>query len=301
MIIAMVFISAILYIKYKPVYKVTQNGEVLGYVTDNIEFDSLIDNEIINKTGENIAFVTLEEKPNYEFKFVDNSQETNEQEIFDKINSLAKITYVKYAISLNGENKEYVATEEEANEIVEQIKEEYDDEIDYEIGIVKTYTENFQELELSTVEAATEEINNELDNLIEEKEHTVNGVLLASVPVSGRISSRFGDTDGRRSGHGGLDIAAPQGTKIYACGEGTVVQAGWSGGYGNLVIVDHGNGVQTYYGHCSKLLVSKGESVSSGQNIALVGSTGDSTGPHLHLEIRIDGKRINPQLYFYKM
>ena len=80
---------------------------------------------------------------------------------------------------------------------------------------------------------------------------------------------------------------------------GTVTYAGYKGSYGNLVIISHGNGVQSYYAHCNKLLVSVGQTVSAGQVIAQVGSTGNSTGPHLHLEIRINGKAVNPQNYLY--
>ena len=71
------------------------------------------------------------------------------------------------------------------------------------------------------------------------------------------------------------------------------------GTYGNLVIISHGNGIETYYAHCSKLLVSVGQNVSSGEQIALVGSTGNSTGSHLHVEVRVNGKPVNPQNYLY--
>ena len=300
MVIAMLIISAIIFIKYKPVYQVIASEEVIGYVESKTQFEQLIEDVIINKKDENIAFVTLDEKPQYELKFVNSSIETNEQDVLNKIEDISKTTYITYAITLNGENKEYVASIEESESLVEEIKQEYEDEIDFEIGMMKVYTEDFQELQTSTVEVAKEEINEELEELIKIEESTVNGVLLAQVPVTGIISSRYGETSGRSGGHCGLDIAAPSGTPIYACGDGTVIQAGWYGGYGNLVIIDHGNGVHTYYGHCSKLYVTKGEEVTSGQNIAAVGSTGDSTGPHLHLEIRINGSRINPQQYFYK-
>lgn len=290
--------------KYKPVYKVTLAGEDLGYIENEEEFKKIIEENIIHKQGENIAFVTLEDNPKFELAFVNNSEETKEEEIFSSIEMAATTTYTSYAITLNGENKEYVTNREEAEELVEEMKAEYSEDLEFEIGIVQVYTENPEEWKTENIEIAKASINNELTEELEEKikieESTVNGVLLASQPVTGIISSRYGDRDGRSSGHGGLDIAAPSGTPIYACGDGTVIQAGWYGGYGNLVIIDHGNGVQTYYGHCSALYVTKGETVSSGEKIAAVGSTGDSTGPHLHLEIRINGSRINPQQYFYK-
>ena len=100
--------------------------------------------------------------------------------------------------------------------------------------------------------------------------------------------------------HTGLDIAAPAGTPIYAAASGTVVASGWSNtGYGYYIIISHENGVQTLYGHCSALYVSAGQYVAQGENIAAVGSTGNSTGNHLHLEIRVNGSRVNPQYYLY--
>jgi len=114
-------------------------------------------------------------------------------------------------------------------------------------------------------------------------------------PVKGTITSKFGARWGTT--HKGIDIAAPTGTNVYAFMSGKVVFSGWEGGYGKLVIIDHGNGLQSYYGHNSKLIVSSGQSVSKGQHIADVGSTGDSTGPHCHFEIRKNGKAVNPLDY----
>ena len=105
-------------------------------------------------------------------------------------------------------------------------------------------------------------------------------------------------TDPFRGGaarHQGIDLAAPIGTPIYATADGIVVAAGWnSGGYGNLIKVDHGRGIETRYGHLSAILVSPGQHVVRGQQIARMGSTGRSTGSHLHYEVRIDGGAVNP-------
>lgn len=114
-------------------------------------------------------------------------------------------------------------------------------------------------------------------------------------PVRGQLTSRFG---WRVHGHhNGIDIAAPRGTPISVAKDGRVVFAGWYFGYGLAVVVDHGDGISTVYGHASKLLVSIGQVVEAGQMIALVGSTGDATGPHLHFEIRINGIPLNPMKY----
>ncbi|NLK97826.1 MAG: peptidoglycan DD-metalloendopeptidase family protein [Epulopiscium sp.] len=115
------------------------------------------------------------------------------------------------------------------------------------------------------------------------------------MPVSGRLSSGFGSRWGNF--HAGIDLAAPTGTPIYAADGGTVVEAGWHGGYGYLVRIDHGNGFETYYGHTSKIYVTVGQKVAKGEKIAAVGSTGNSTGSHLHFEIRKDGVPKNPYNY----
>ena len=123
-------------------------------------------------------------------------------------------------------------------------------------------------------------------------------------PISGIITSRYKSSGRiRRTPHTGLDIATSIGTPIKATSAGTVVYAGWrggyNGGYGNLIAISHGNGIQTLYGHCSKIYVSVGQSVYQGETIGAVGSTGNSTGPHLHFEVRVNGIAYNPQNYLY--
>ena len=120
----------------------------------------------------------------------------------------------------------------------------------------------------------------------------------SSLPVDGRITSHFGarhDPLGKgERWHKGLDIAAPAGTPVRAIAAGKVVFSGLAGGYGNLVAIDHGNGVTTRYAHNRTLLVSIGDLITPGQEIAQVGSTGRSTGPHLHFEVIRDGQAVDP-------
>jgi murein DD-endopeptidase MepM/ murein hydrolase activator NlpD len=119
-------------------------------------------------------------------------------------------------------------------------------------------------------------------------------------PISGTITSRFGHVSSRRvSRHTGLDIAASTGTKIKAAAGGTVTFSGYKGSFGYMVVINHGDGVETYYAHCSKLYVKAGQQVNQGEVIAAVGNTGNSTGPHLHLEVRVNGVAYNPQNYVY--
>ncbi|MGH9194720.1 MAG: peptidoglycan DD-metalloendopeptidase family protein [Acidimicrobiia bacterium] len=113
-------------------------------------------------------------------------------------------------------------------------------------------------------------------------------------PARGVLTSRFGWRSRRH--HNGIDIAAPYGTPIFAAKAGRVIFSGWYYGYGRTVIVDHGD-VTTLYGHASKLLVRNGQTVEAGESIARVGSTGVSTGPHLHFEIRVNGRAVNPLKY----
>ena len=115
------------------------------------------------------------------------------------------------------------------------------------------------------------------------------------MPTTGRLTSGFGPRWGTM--HNGIDFANSYGTPIYAADGGTVKIASWQGGYGNLVIIDHGNGFQTYYGHSSKILVQEGQKVAKGEKISLMGSTGNSTGSHLHFEIRKNGVPQNPYNY----
>jgi murein DD-endopeptidase MepM/ murein hydrolase activator NlpD len=118
------------------------------------------------------------------------------------------------------------------------------------------------------------------------------------LPVAGRVTSGYGvrhdPISGEDAAHPGLDVGAPEGTPIRVPARGVVLSAGPKGGYGNAVEIDHGNGLVTLYGHASQLLVSTGESVEPGQEIATVGSSGRSTGPHLHFEVRVGGRTIDP-------
>lgn len=120
-------------------------------------------------------------------------------------------------------------------------------------------------------------------------------------PVSGVVSSHFGfrvSPGGIGSTyHEGLDIASSYGNPVHATANGRITQAGWVNGYGYLVEIDHGNGIKTRYGHNSAILVSVGDQVVQGQTISLIGSTGNSTGPHCHYEVRVNGEAVDPILF----
>lgn len=172
------------------------------------------------------------------------------------------------------------------------------------------------EVDISSVEAAAKKIGEILGNAFAGS-YSVNanvgpvggsGNTSASaiggavVPGYTRVSSTYGyrihPVYKTKKFHSGTDLAAPKGTPIYAYSQGTVVSAGWNGGYGNCVIIDHGNGQQTLYAHASKLNVTSGQTVTRGQKIAEVGTTGTSTGNHLHFEYRVNGKSADPSGIF---
>ena len=117
-------------------------------------------------------------------------------------------------------------------------------------------------------------------------------------PVTGRLMSGFGARSDPFSGEGarhpGIDISAPIGTPVKVAADGVVLSAGWNGDYGRCVIVDHGNGYQTWYGHLSKIEVMAGQEIRQGETLGLVGMTGRATGPHLHYEVRIHSTPVNP-------
>jgi len=128
-----------------------------------------------------------------------------------------------------------------------------------------------------------------------------NGQFCWPAPSYSYISSEFGyrthPVYGTKKYHSGMDMAAPGGSSILAAADGVVTLARWNGGYGNCVVIDHGGGLSTLYGHAQKLLVSSGQKVTKGQTIALVGTTGVSTGNHLHFEVLNNGKVTDPRAY----
>ena len=300
-------ILAIIFIKYKPVYEVTIAGEKLGYIEKIEEFKNLIEEKIINQEGEYIANISLIEEPEYNLKLLSRTSNLNEEELIEKLKECDTITtYKYYEVALNNETKSYVKTIEEAEKVVNDIKEEFaNDDLELNLQINEKYTESIENVDTNSLEVATANVENGAKELKESKENEnalaiVNNIKLSVLPVTGRITSRYGERSSlRRSTHTGLDIACTTGTDIKVVSNGTVTFSGKKGSYGNLIIVDHGNGVETWYGHCSKLYANVGDTVTAGDVIAAVGSTGNSTGPHLHFEIRINGECVNPQNYVY--
>lgn len=304
---------------YKPTYSVTINGEQVGYTKNKSELQKKINEYIENGDEENIAFVQVENLPEYKLCLLKRNIQTNDDEIYNKIKETGIKYYRYYAILENQEEKLYVSNFEEAEKVVNGLKEKNSKNKE-NISIVEKYETELKDL--TTSEEAVAKLYVEPPKVVKVAKTSTSSTRYASSgtvntnlttaggrpnlgitlikPVSGTISSRFGvGSSIRRSSHTGLDIATSTGTPIKAAAAGTVTFSGWKGSYGNMIVISHGSNVQTYYAHCSKLNVSAGTTVSQGQVIAAVGSTGNSTGPHLHLEVRVNGIAYNPQNYVY--
>lgn len=316
-----VIIGAITFL-YKPTYSVYIKGIQVGYTENRTDLQHKINEYVENGDGSTgIAFVQIPDMPEYKLCLLKKDIIANDEEILNKVKEQGITYYRYYAIVDNQEEKSYVPTFEEAENVISSLKEKNSSNIDH-MSIVEKYEPDAQEF--VTSEDAISKLYTQSSNPVSmakspNKTSSTKYVASGSVntagstssakanlgiglikPVAGTITSRFGvGSKIRRSSHTGLDIATSTGTPISAAASGTVTFSGYKGSYGNMIVITHGNGVQTYYAHCSKLYASSGDSVSQGQTIAAVGSTGNSTGPHLHLEVRVNGVAYNPQNYVY--
>ncbi len=311
--LAVLLILACIASFYKISYSVTINGEMVGYTDNKSKLQTEINDYIEKGESENTAFVQVESLPEYKVCLLKRDVQASDEDIFNIIKSAGTTYYRYYSINENDEEKLYVANFTEAEDIINQLKEKNSKNMD-NITISEKYETQMQDF--TTVEDAVSNLYVQKPQVTVAKTKTTSvgsvntattiaggkvslGISLAR-PVSGIISSRFGARSSiRSSAHTGLDIATSTGTPILAAASGTVTFSGRKGSYGNLLVITHSNGVQTYYGHCSKLYVSAGTTVTQGQTVAAVGSTGNSTGPHLHFEIRVNGVAYNPQNYLY--
>ena len=308
--ISTALIVGLISLVYKPMYSVTISGEFIGYTANKSKLQKRINEYIESKENDNVAFIDIKDLPEYSLCLLKKDNKENDEEIFERVKNSGTTYYEYYAIVVDNEEKYYVATKDEAEDIINELKSKKSRNID-KIAYTQVHSTEMKEftekdkvvtaLYVKPVVVATSIYATYTGEKIVSTETPSSAVLGIGLikPVSGVITSRFGP---RASGnHTGLDIATSTGTTIVAAAGGTVTFSGNNGGgFGNFIKIDHGNGVETLYGHCSKLYVKAGQTVSQGEAIAAVGSTGNSTGPHLHLEIRVNGERQNPQLYLYK-
>lgn len=311
--VATVIIVAAIILIYKPIYKVTINGETIGYCEDKEALQNKINDYMENgeEGQKNVAFVQIDDMPEYEMCLQKKGITTSDEEIFKQIKSTGVTYFRYYTIADDGKEKLSVSTFDEAEDTIKELKKkESQNSKDltilekYEVELPELYTqekavEKLYEKKVVVATTTTTKYPTTNSSGFSTSRSTINkkvnlGMTLVR-PVSGILTSRFGSRWG--STHTGIDVGASKGTPIYAAASGKVIFSGWKGTLGKLIVINHGNGIQTYYAHCNSLLVSSGATVSAGQLIAKVGSTGRSTGPHLHFEIRLNGSAINPQSY----
>lgn len=303
--VSSIIIVAIIMAVYKPIYSVSFKGEMIGYSEDKAALQKRIKNFEKGNGEEGVAFVQIEDIPLYKLCFLKRGIETNDEEIYEKITNTGVTFYKYFAVAVNGEEKLYVPSHDEAKQIVTKL-EEKDSKNANQLSIVEKYAtakEEYTSVEVAVKDLYENKITPEIARNMGRVTRAGNGgTSYKAVPISfikpikATITSRFGSRWG--ANHKGLDYGAPTGTAIKAAAEGTVTFSGWnSGGFGYLVIISHGNGIQTYYGHCSELLCKVGDYVYAGTQVAKVGNTGDSQGSHLHFEIRINDVAYNPEYY----
>lgn len=313
MISTFLIVGAIAFL-YKPTYSVYINNEPIGYTENKAELQHKINDYIENGEEENgsIAFVQVANLPEYKLCLLKKDIIANDEEVFNKVKEQGIPYYRYYAVADNGEEKAYVSSFEEAEHVVSGLKEKNSSNLE-KISIIEKYEENMQDLvtseeavsklyvaPLKKINVAKTGNTGSVNTSLKTSGGKANIGIALIRPVSGVITSRFGVRSNiRKSSHTGLDIAASTGTPIGAAASGTVTFSGRKGSFGNMIVITHNNGIQTYYAHCNSLYVSAGTQVSQGQTIATVGSTGNSTGPHLHLEVRVNGVAYNPQNYVY--
>lgn len=296
---------------YKPTLKVALNDEFIGYFSSEEEFEDVYNTLVSEKEqiDPNVK-VYLDNEPVFTECYIRDSLIVS-QNVYTSLRSEIKTEYTVYNVAIDNEKKMTFNNQDEANKYVTDLKKE--------VPKVKTEVtaEKVTELgEMTSIEVADNIFKDIVSRnkvvyvpktTIKTSGQTTNQTITTATanvaaaqggiwPTTARyVSSPFGYRGGAL--HTGMDIAGRGGDPIYAYKSGLVTFSGWGGSYGYMLKVDHGNGVSTWYAHSSKLLVKAGDTVEMGQTIALEGTTGNSTGNHLHFEIRINGIAVNPYGY----
>ena len=293
----------------------------MGLVSDKDKFEKDI-KDTLEDVHEPVVSATLAEKPRYSLRLVDKEDiDVDDDYVFAKIEEKIEKKYRYYNLKEDDKLLAKVSTKEEKDKLIEELKK------DKNVKDIKVEEEETKENYIISYEEKKyyEEKNHKEENDKKEKDAKTkiekrNTNIIKNIRKGGTVSTSsssnasamLGSLSFRRPlnssrisagylgypGHRGIDFPSPQGTPVMAAEAGTVTTVLYSNkSYGNRVIIDHGNGISTLYGHNSTISVSLGQRVSKGQTIAGVGSTGRSTGNHVHFEIRINGKPINPTSY----
>ena len=294
----------------------------MGLVSDKDKFEKDI-KDTLEDVHEPVVSATLAEKPRYSLRLVDKEEiDIDEDYVFAKIEEKIEKKYRYYNLKEDDKLLAKVSTKEEKDKLIEELKK------DKNVKDIKVEEEETKENYIISYEEAKQLAFSTAENIENDKKEKDaktkiekrNTNIIKNIRKGGTVSTSsssnasamLGSLSFRRPlnssrisagylgypGHRGIDFPSPQGTPVMAAEAGTVTTVLYSNkSYGNRVIIDHGNGISTLYGHNSTISVSLGQRVSKGQTIAGVGSTGRSTGNHVHFEIRINGKPINPTSY----
>ena len=308
--------------KFKFVYMVEMGGVELGLVNDKDKFEKDVKDTLEN-LEEAVVSAKLQENPKYSLRLVDKDDiDVDDNYVFAKVEEKIEKTYRYYNIKEDDKLLAKVSTKEERDNLLKELEE------GKQVKDLKVEEEETKEYYIISYEEAKQLASTNVDNIENEKKSKLEKEKIekrntnivknirrggtVSASSSSNASAMLGSLSFRRPlnssrvsagylgypGHRGIDFPSPQGTPVMAAESGTVTTVMYSNkSYGNRVIIDHGNGISTLYGHNSTIGVSLGQKVSKGQTIAGVGSTGNSTGNHVHFEIRINGKPINPTSY----
>lgn len=308
--------------KFKFVYMVEMGGVELGLVNDKDKFEKDI-KDTLEDLEEPVVSAKLKENPKYSLRLVDKEDiDVDDNYVFAKVEEKIEKTYRYYNIKEDDKLLAKVSTTEEKDNLLKELEEAK------QVKDLKVEEEQTKEYYIISYEEAKQLASTNVDNIENEKRSKLEKEKIekrntnivknirrggtVSASSSSNASAMLGSLSFRRPlnssrvsagylgypGHRGIDFPSPQGTPVMAAESGTVTTVMYSNkSYGNRVIIDHGNGISTLYGHNSTIGVSLGQKVSKGQTIAGVGSTGNSTGNHVHFEIRINGKPINPTSY----
>ncbi len=303
--------TLLMFLIYRPTYKISFKGKFIGYSRDVFNIKNKIQESIFNGDDE-VAYYQIDEKPEYEFTFMKAQFVPDDEKIIEEIKEEATPVYKTYAVKENDEIKARVATYSEASKILSELKKKESDNLE-DITIELQYEK--EEPKLVKTDKVVADLYVEKPEPVYTPIYRDYAYLSRSagisnvrmdLPVSftlpvgtGIISTKFLDPYYGFGIHKGIDIATYGGESIpmRAAASGTVVSCGWDGQYGNVLEIDHGGGVITLYAHASSLSVSNGETVSAGQYIGDTGSTGLSTGNHLHFEVIYNGIKLNPEYY----
>ena len=313
--VVLVLSSVLLYTQCRSLdgysYYTLDNNLLIGKTTQENFLDKVVEQERVKLENEGYYIVSMRLDPDVIIKeqIIQKSQ-ANENDLKANLIKCIDTEVLLTQLTITGEdNIYYFKTDEECKTFVNELTAISKVETKAE-GTVGEYTKvtsqdvlqslksKYQEIEdAAAAKRKAEQVRTKVAVTSRGGNYSRSSSKHYAVPMASYvyISSEYGPRWG--SMHTGVDFAANTGTAIYAWKSGVITTACWSGGYGNFIEVRHNDGTVSRYGHCSKIAVSKGQTVSAGQTIGYVGSTGNSTGPHLHFEIKVNGSFVNPLNY----